>query len=339
MLAVVFTVLVTALLSTSNAMIPHFSWDSLPVFFHSANTSGPYSDKTVRDIARYSMVTFGKAQGSDVPNVDDEDEMVLAMKAIKQANPNVATYFYINAFKDSSKMSRMARQLKAHPEWILHDKDGKPVKNKQGFLVVDQSNPDVREYWIKTCLDAVSAADGDGCFADSSQHYNESYPNVSPLKMQEWNRGILQLSHDLQQRLGDDKLLIGKAPDQPYVKAAMIEYFRANNDSINGLIEGVRKGKVMEAHVPIFVDCNGDITDYLAAFLVGAGNYSYFGCGQWSSDDNEPWYWRPEYSYPLGEPVSAPSYNNGVWRRVFANGVLAMFDTANNKGTIRWSRV
>ena len=40
-------------------------------------------------------------------NVDDEDQMVLAMKAIKQANPKVATYFYMNSFKDRPEMTRM----------------------------------------------------------------------------------------------------------------------------------------------------------------------------------------------------------------------------------------
>ena len=341
MSAVVFTVVVAALVSTSGAVLPQFSWDTLPVFFHSANVSGHFSADAVRVLAKYAMVTFGKAQGYEVPNVDDEDEMVLAMKAVKQANPKVATYFYINSFKDSDRMTRMARQLKEHPDWILHDKDGKPVKNHQGFLVIDQSNPDVRQWWIKTCLDGVSAATGDGCFADSSQHSNETYPNVPPLKMQEWNKGMLQLTKDMQQQLGDDKLLIGKAPDQPYVKAAMIEYFKPDNDSINDLMLGVKNSKVIEAHVPIYVKCKGDVTDYMAAFLIGAGKYSYFGCGDWSiatSNDNEPWYWRPEYDYPLGDPVSPPSYVNGVWKRGFASGTEVMFDTSNNKGTIHWSK-
>ena len=62
------------------------------------------------------MVTIEKWQGLDVKSIDDEDAMVATMKAVKQANPNVATYFYMNSFKDRPEMTRMARELKEHPE-------------------------------------------------------------------------------------------------------------------------------------------------------------------------------------------------------------------------------
>ena len=339
MFAVVFTVAVAALVSTSGAVLPQFSWDTLPVFFHSCNTSGPYSADAISVIAKYAMVTIEKWQGFDVPNVDDEDQMVLAMKAIKQANPKVATYFYMNSYKDRPEMTRMARQLKEHSDWILHDKDGNPVKNSQGFIVFDQSNPNVRQWWMKTCLDAVSAANGDGCYCDSSADTNESFPNVPAQKLKEWGKGLLELTKEVQQQLGDNKLLIGKTPDQPYVKCSQIEFFRPNNASINALMEGVKNGKVMQAHLS-GDGCKGDITSGLAAFLIGAGKYCYYGCGRWygKGDDNEPWYWRPEFDHPLGDPVGPPSYASGVWKRSFASGTEVTFDTSNNKGTIRWSK-
>ena len=340
MSAVTFTVIVAALVSTSGAVLPQFSWDTLPVFFHSCNTSGPYSADAIRVIAKYAMVTIEKAQGFDIPNVDDEDEMMLAMKAIKQANPKVATYFYMNSFKDRPEMTRMARQLKENPDWMLRDKDGKPVKNKQGFIVFDQSNPDVRQWWMKTCLDAVSAANGDGCYCDSSQHTNETFPGVPKNKSQQWSQGLLQLTKDMQQQLGDDKLLIGKTPDQPYVKAAQIEFFEANNDSINALLEGVKNGKVMQFHVPINFSCKGDLTDIMAAFLIGAGKYSYFGCGDWhaAGDDDTPLTWRPEYDYPLGEPVGPASYVDDKWERSFASGTKVTFNMSTMKGLILWGK-
>ena len=166
------------------------------------------------------------------------------------------------------------------------------------------------------------------------------FRNVTAQKQREWSRGLLRLTEEVQKQLGNDKLLIGKVPDQPYVKAVQIEQFRADNDTITALMEGVKNGKVIQAHVPIVVDCKGDLTDYMAAFLIGAGKYSYFGCGNWNTtgDDNESWYWRPEYDYPLGDPVGPPSYVSGVWKRSFASGTEMMFDTSNKKGTIRWSK-
>ena len=46
--------------------------------------------------------------GRDVTTSDDEDEMVMAMKAVKAVNPSVATYFYMNSFKDHPEMTRMS---------------------------------------------------------------------------------------------------------------------------------------------------------------------------------------------------------------------------------------
>ena len=63
------------------------------------------------------------------------------------------------------------------------------------------------------------------------------------------------------------------------------------------------------------------------------------GCGEWSlkGKNNESWYWRPEYDYPLGDPVGPPSYVSGVWKRSFASETEVMLDASNNKGTIHWS--
>lgn len=35
--------------------------------------------------------------GYNIVDTDDEDEMVLAMKAIEAVNPKIATYFYMNS--------------------------------------------------------------------------------------------------------------------------------------------------------------------------------------------------------------------------------------------------
>lgn len=84
-----------------------FSWDTLPVYFHC-----PYSPHAIEIISRYSMATIENGKEA----VDDEDAMVQAMIAIKKHSPKIATYFYMNSFKDRPEMTRMARELKDHPE-------------------------------------------------------------------------------------------------------------------------------------------------------------------------------------------------------------------------------
>ena len=311
------------------------------MFFHSANTSGQYSEEALQTIAKFQMVTIDKNMGSDVENVDDEDEMVITMRAIKKINPKASTYFYMNSFKDSDKMTRMHRELEEHPDYYLRDSNGTRVKNNQGLYAYDLSKPKVRQWWQNICLNATKYANGDGCYCDSSQNENSTFrPSPSEAKLKAWGEGLLNLTRDVQEALGDDKLLIGKVANQPYVKAVQIEYFRANNDSINSLILGVSVGQVMQAHVPIAMPCSRDLTDYVAAFLIGAGEYSYFGCGQWASNGSNisPITWHPEYDKPLGAPKGPATYNSGVWTRSFASGTEVTFNTNENKGTIKWSQ-
>ena len=321
------------------AALPQFSWDTLPVFFHSSNSTGQYNDDALKVIAKFQMATIEKWMGYDVKDVDDEDEMVLAMKAIKAVNPKIATYFYMNSHKDRPEMTRMARELDANPDYALRDDNGDRVKNSQGFYVFDLSKVEVRKWWLNICLNATKYANGDGCFCDSSQRVNATFtPPVSESKEKAWNEGLVSLTREVQEALGDDNLLIGKVANQSYVKAVQIENFGATNNSIQSLLLGAQVGQVIQAHVPVKVKCTSDLTDYMAAFLIGAGEYAYFGCGDWNAegDDTTPLTWHPEYDKPLGAPKGPAQYKAGVWTRSFASGTDVMFDTKTNKGTIKW---
>lgn len=89
-MALNLVLLAVAIACPSWAALPQFSWDTLPVAFHSANISGQYNEKT---IAKFKMATFDKMMGSRVQSIDDEDEIVLAMKAIKALNPNIGSKY------------------------------------------------------------------------------------------------------------------------------------------------------------------------------------------------------------------------------------------------------
>ena len=76
-------------------------------FFHSANSTGQYSDDALKVIAKLQIATIDKLMGYDNEDVDDEDEIILVMKAIKTVNPKISTYFYMNSHKDCPEMTRM----------------------------------------------------------------------------------------------------------------------------------------------------------------------------------------------------------------------------------------
>ena len=155
-------------ISFAKAALPPFSWDTLPVFFHSSNCTGQYNNDALKTTARYSMVTIEKWMGYNVENVDDEDEMAVAMKAVKALNSSVNTYFYMSSFASLPEMTRMNRQSDVY-NYCLRDANGDKVMFAGKYYVFDLSRPEVRKWWLDTCLNATSFANGDGCFCDASQ--------------------------------------------------------------------------------------------------------------------------------------------------------------------------
>ena len=342
----VFLVVFFSTVDVAVCGFPQFSWETLPVFFHSSNSSGMYSEESLRVMAKYSMVTIEKWQSIHVPTIDDEDAMVEVMKAVERINPKVATYFYMNAFKDRSEMTRMHRQFTQHPNWYLRDPKGVPVKSDGKYYTYDLSNPEVREWWKNTCLNATKYANGDGCYCDCSALTRAGgfEPPLSPQKQAEFIQGLRNLTEEVQDALGEDKLLIGKVPNQPFVKAVQIEFFDPSEQSIQELKSGVEGHRqVIQAHKDLRLTteprgCSHDMTDDIAAYLIAAGEYCYFGCSGWSTTSKEPLVWLKEFDYPLGEPLGDAVYTNGTWKRQFKHGTKVTFDTSTKKGTIEWGK-
>ena len=111
-----FSVLLSLAISTRiQAALPHFSWDTLPVFFHSSNGSGLYTQDAIHAISRYSMVTVAQGQGRLVKTVDDEDAMVTFLRAVKKANPNTATYYYTTSTLSGMSWTLVAQHVSLRP--------------------------------------------------------------------------------------------------------------------------------------------------------------------------------------------------------------------------------
>ena len=80
--------------------MPTFSWDRLPVFFHSANCSGRFNASSLATIAKFPLVTLEKYQGPfHTPDfragrMYEEDNIVAQAKLLKAVNPNVSVLMY-----------------------------------------------------------------------------------------------------------------------------------------------------------------------------------------------------------------------------------------------------
>ena len=130
----------------------------------------------------------------------------------------------------------------------------------------------------------------------------------------------------------------------------MIEDFAGTEHCIERLQTAVYRGLTVQAHAGDLADgdpsgkntCKLGDTNALAAFLLGAGEYSYYHCAPgWSSVSGFPavsdyWLdWLPVYDKKLGEPRGLGAKGaDGMWRRSFASGTRVTFDPKTSAGTI-----
>jgi hypothetical protein len=130
----------------------------------------------------------------------------------------------------------------------------------------------------------------------------------------------------------------------------MLEGFSALESALTLLMNATAAGFLVQAHAGYAVDGSdqhcANITNSLAAFLVAAGEYSYYHCSLlWQSDpswpsaghDADEWLvWRPEYDRPLGPPLGNAVKKGSVYSRNFSLGTYVEFDTSTNTGKIMW---
>jgi hypothetical protein len=123
-------------------------------------------------------VTIEKGQGYNDGSKNFAEEKIIAQcAAVKAIDPSICTVFYMNAVL-SWYFYKMDKTYQTHPEEWLHDKKtGKPLKlsgdkhfdpPKDGMLVFNHANADLREFWKEVCSNATASGVVDGCFSDSS---------------------------------------------------------------------------------------------------------------------------------------------------------------------------
>lgn len=316
---------------------PHFTWDTLPVFFHSSNTSGPWSAAAVAQIARFSMATNEKSHAMKLPGGGTQSEEIAGPYACRQVN-NVTrgaanatmTFFYLNSVIDWPFNYKLHGLMKVHPEWRLKNSTGHDIgppgsggsssgsASPGGNWLYNLTNDAMRAAWVDTCVSA--ARNGcSGCFIDqanvpegiatwpSNSAEVATYRLAHLAALTELDAALAPLSKGF----GIDNHLGTRAYG---TSAMMIEDFVGTEKCVETLITLAARNFTVEAHVgnyPAGNTCEHADTNSLAAFLIGAGEYHYYHCANtWGSDARWPavsdgWLdWLPEYDMPLGAPLS-----------------------------------
>ena len=348
-----------SLVVATRAAWPRFAWDTLPVYVHMCNRTGttaaPFSDDALAFLARFPMVTVEKGQGEDANETGTfaEDRILAAARAVKAAAPASHTLFYYNSVLNW-EMYAMGAAFDARPAWWLRDAAGAPVREpgdhdfpqpSEGMLIFDFAQPDVRAWWASACLNLTATGAVDGCFSDRAGQ--EGFPGVEldPDAAAAYAAGHDAVHQELQAALPGG-VLVANGKDIDGVRGRMLEDFAANEESIEELRACAATGRVCQAHAGYKGAENAtgcaDITDALAAFLIGAGERSYWGCSTDTGSDGAWYYdawhrWNPEYDLPLGAPTANSTKRGDLWTRAFASGTAVTFNVTSNKGAIAWA--
>jgi hypothetical protein len=338
--------------------LPQFSWETLPVAFHSSNPGGPYSDAQLANISKFAMVAFEKWQGlhnypdpgydwetcEPVENPGDvskcgccvEDEMAGLGRRLKAMRPEIQVLEYVNS-QQVYPHYRLGHEVAARPDLWLHGADGELCTAGGGhWLIPDLAKQDAQDMWYNNIFNVTQTGYIDGLFVDGC---DKDIPDCHTPSRQEGKMSMLKkLQADIPGVLicGSNGHVVdglGGSQIQNWGKGE-----QWSTREIPMLQKAVKAGVLFQAHG----SCLTDLTDQkqvndLAAFLVAAGPHSYYVCGGWNSAPTE---WFEVYDRPIGAPLAdAVLSADGVWSRSFKHGVSATFDTKTEMGSVSWTSI
>ena len=285
---------------------PPFSWQSLPVFFHSSNSSGPWSDAAAKAIAKYAMATNEKSHAMLLPDGSRQSEEIAgpaACRQIAKEGTGTATFFYLNSVIDWPFNFKLHGDMVREAAWREKNASGGditatvPGHNYMYALEVAE----MKAAWINTCVSAVRAGCS-GCFIDQANLNKAGTARAggaTKAAAAKYGAGHLAALVELSQQLGatgNYPILNHFGVTGPRAQgmfspvAMMIEDFVGSEKCVQKLQTIAGRGFTVQAHagdLPKGVEwggeglgnqcVNGD-TNSMAAFLVAAEQYSYYHC-------------------------------------------------------------
>lgn len=347
---------------------PPFSWDTLPVAWHSDNgDSSKWSTAELQTLAKYSAVTFEKTQGGDFfpPEVGghkgltcqngtdtsgcgccEEDYIVRAAKVLKSVNTDVHVFAYVNSVIAYPWYAGAQRFLLNESYW-LRDINGNLLNNikmnpTETWYTWNHGVPEVTDIFKAQCKNMTDSGFVDGCFVDGCTKVpgpldaatDNAYRTAKPQMLAELEieiPGVLICG-------SNGKFYEGTSGSQLQNWGKGGQF---SQREIPMLLAAVAQNKMFEAKGEAVCQHDGDpshpaVQTELAAFLIAAGKYSYYMCGSFFGATPT---WHPVYDLPLGAPLADAKLENGVYTRAFASGTFVTYNTTSESGTIQWASV
>jgi len=302
------------------------------------------------------------------------------IRQFKAVNPRMKCLVYFNSayaypLVSYSKMFHWKEIQKAEQasckDLLVTDPQTGELAYREGDHVhlFDVLNPDLRTWWTETVGAFIRAADGDGLFVDQMHGFAWLRPQQAA-EVAEAQALMMQMAKEA---IGTEKIfLLNNAAHIPELfeigNAFMFEHYSpdlltkeqiVNDWALMKKIAQAKKISVWRigvSHDDAILDLRGQgrevtsdvleavsrerIAYYLAAFLVGAQQYSYFQYGWGWELSTGPLCGHPELKKPLGAPLgdcTRVGPDGWTFRREFQHARVTV-DLEKREGAVDWNR-
>lgn len=328
----------------SNTVLPKFSWETTPMYYHFGDIDRVLEPDEVNFIAaKTDFICMEKSHAYNLLG-----DQVLGTKheveAFHNVKPESKVLFYYNSyvawpfprFNKDLTPEGIAKNPELAKFLFINPKTGKLREKTRGpafSYYFDCLNPDFRKWWVASAVEGIKISGADGIFIDRMNvGVNSDYPND---QLAEIAIAKGEMMANLKKEMGPDKILIGNNGANtkevfPSCDGFMFEHYNASVMTKESLLKDwedmlrvAKAGKMSiyrfgakgkgKADLTLGATGTSGIEEkskeqlefYHACYLIGAQPYSYF---QWN------WGWNlsdgnlveyPELVKPLGKPKEA----------------------------------
>jgi hypothetical protein len=327
--------------------LPVFSWDTLPVFTHLSQQT-PYTPEQMAVLGRFNLITIEKYMGPFPLSVGkaEEDNIAAVAAAIKKLNAKAKVLMYVNSLF-AYPWYRLYHLANANNWWVLNETTHEVIRHnvinlncstpghcpEQSVGYWDFAEPKLQEAWVAACSDPSI----DGCFVDGAE--SSPYPygkeDAAILAYEKGRNATFAAIAEKALVVVNDKKYYDPAPPYPQVQGEFLETFDGSALKWAQILNRTQAGHLVQAHTSRICrqpNSTQGLMD-LAAFLIVAGPYSYFGCSDWEDVPT----WPAVYDKPLGAPLGpAVQDATGTWKRAFVSGTSCSINFGTKHASIDW---
>lgn len=231
-IAILFTALLLATPAASPAAegipsaetnYPSFSWDTVQVWCPLRNSIA-YTEDDIRQMAAHKIVMLEKANGHESYGSVERGVLEAACR-IKKVNPSTKVLFYWNAVIDYHNYAACKEFDQHKEEWALK-KGGKIWLFKNRYMIYDNREQGLKDWWVKTATEMAAHPEIDGIFIDA---ICKTVPKSTIYPYEDSDQQYVRMAEQLRNKLPKGKLLIGNA-----LRATSVNGNRQHLDYLDG---------------------------------------------------------------------------------------------------------